>query len=202
MPDTQRLLYLSHRTDADLICLLRQLGGHKFAKAVKESLRMMIRAGYTSKFVDKVVREADPKFKFELKPEAVKVSISFNSKDDDDIRALLNHSSGRHSQVMKNALRYALGPYFTVGYYLKGNEKLCKEYRNRQMFFIEGIPSKEQRIKYVEVAEAPVRRPVAEPVVVEEKKEEPAFVGVPLSTVDNEPEFEDDDILSMLENMM
>lgn len=194
MPDTQRLLYLSYRTDADLICLLRQLGGHKFAKAVKESLRMMIRAGYTSKFMDKL--ELDPKFKFDLKPEAVKVSISFNNRDDDDIRALLTSANGKHSLVMKNALRYAIGTYFTVGYYLKGNEKLNKEYKDKKMFFIEGLPSKE-KVRYVEVKETPA--PVPKAIVEEEK---PAFVGIPLSTEDDSDTFEDDDILSMLENMM
>ena len=109
--------------------------------------------------------------------------------------------------MMKMALRYAVGPYFTLGYYLKGNDSLTKNYQKKELFFVEGA---RERI-VTKVVEKQVVASVAEnlPVQAEEPSKPQQSVSYDFSELsfssdeedDSSNNFDDEDILAMLDNL-
>lgn len=190
----QKVLYLSPVNDADLICLLKQIGPRAFAKAVKESLRMSVRAGYQSKFLDNL--HPDPTLSEDGKGRSIRISIAFGAEEDSDVRSLLSNARPRKQGIlMKQSLRFAIGPYFTLGCFLKGDKGLCKDYTKRQLFFVENTV----KISRAERITSKRREVPAAPVYTAPVTEEPV-VSPPVISGDGQ-EFTDDDILSMLEMM-
>ena len=189
----QKVLYLSPVNDADLICLLKQIGPRAFAKAAKESLRMSVRAGYQSKFLETL--HPDPTLSEDGKGRSIRISIALGAEEDSDVRALLSNARPRKQGVLiKQSLRFAIGPYFTLGCFLKGDKGLCKDYTKRQLFFVENTVkiSRAERI-VSKKKETPVAPVDTAPVTVPE-------IALPVISGDGQ-DFTDDDILSMLEMM-
>lgn len=194
--DTQRGLYLSPKTDWDLINLYYQIGAKGFAKALKESLRKLIRPGYESKYLDSLKPNPVDVAEYD-KP--IKVSLSFNSVKDADIRGLLGSCrQGHMTALMKQALRYGIGPYFTMGCYLNGDEKICKAFVDKEMFFIVSKTPLYAPVPVAPKQEKPIKaKPVEIPTVPAYVPEEP-IVTVP---TEGNSTFDDDDILDALDNL-
>lgn len=187
-------LYLSPSLDADLILARSQLGGKVFARVAKESLRLMSRGGYKSAYIEKQRKKLDPTAcKGRLKP--VRTTIDF-SNDRDIAVILMNVKQRKGCALIKAVLRFGLGSMFTVGCMLNGDSKLCEEFSDRGLFFLANVP---------QIAIVPSALPKTD-ASLEAKEEEVKAVpasapAMPKMQLDTGGDFEDDDILSMLDNM-
>lgn len=201
-----KTLYFSPKTDTDLIAVYYQIGAKNFAKAIKESLRMTIRPGYISEFISKL--SLDPTFDMPIK-NALSMNISFCAEGDEDIRILLSKTKPKKmTYFMKMALRYAIGPYFILGFCLQGDNTLTKAYQRKELFFIEGL---RERIstKYIEkkVSEEPKNIPHKNSVMnlkdetKEESVKEIIYIPKEEPIVTETDDFDDEDILQMLLEM-
>lgn len=204
-----KTLYFSPKTDTDLIAVYYQIGAKSFAKAIKESLRMTIRPGYISEFLETI--SLDPLFDKPIK-EAISINISFCAEGDEDIRHLLSKTKPRKmSSFIKMALRYAIGPYMILGYYLQGDTALTNTYRKRELFFIEGLKERVSTKVVQKVVETTTKEkkesfinettgfvPKFEEKNTEPIQKEETVDQISLSTENN---FDDEDILNMLLNM-
>jgi len=200
-------LYLSPSFDSDLIAALNQLGGKSFAKLAKESLRMMVRPGYKSSHLKKIKKQLDAS-KCPSKTGCVRIHLEFGLKGDEDIRiVLLNAKDRKRSSLVKQAIRFGIGPAFCVGCCLRSNEKLCSEYFESGMFFLANVP------RFVDTRSKPTEKASSNKKVVEEKvSNKPILPSVSNFNQNQAPVFpssefkpldtaDDDDILNMLDNM-
>lgn len=220
----QRGLYLSPTDDRDLLLLLEHIGGKNFAKAIKESMRCCIRPGYTSDFLKSL--HPSPLWDDEAeRKDAVRLSIAFSSQKDEDLRHLLESiKPNKMSGFMKQALRYALGPYYCLGLMLNSENDLVnsnENYISKELFFIETRVEVKYKDVVKEVATPTVKKVEVKPDKEIKEENKPVFkpqptvstptfnpvpspqidvsVNVPINTSDDD--FSDDDILSMLDNM-
>ena len=222
-------LYLSWRTDQDLIALYQNIPSKDFNKAVKEALRMLFRPGYQTSFFYGL--KTDPSWKAkrskkadDKKEEGIEHTICLRSVKDQDIREVISNAEDRRAAWMvKMALRFALGSSYVIGSCLKTQTAITPTEEYRQIIYIQNAPRR--RRKRLSVFEEDVKEQAEKDVVKipSDKKEKeqkddtemggfalPGLSGIPAfgSTQDTEDnaasdddEFTDDDILSMLENM-
>lgn len=199
-----KTLYFSPKTDADLIEMYHQLGPKLFAKAIKESLRMVVRPGYRSQFFEDIALDPTSEKDFY---DAVTINISFNAENDGDLRSLLNNvKSRRMTHFMKMALRYATGPYYILGFHLIGNDAITKEYQKKELFFIEGASERViiSKTEVVEKTASTETNTVAKEVQSAPVMNAPVFdYDAPVFTSSdvNTSDCEDDDILALLDMM-
>ena len=107
-------LYLSWRTDQDLIALYQNTSPKIFNKAVKESLRLVFRKGYKTSFFYEL--ETDPSWPVSKAEEDLVLALSFSNKDDIEIWEALNDAKKlRASSIIKMSLRFALGSAYVIG---------------------------------------------------------------------------------------
>ncbi len=204
-------LYLSYRNDKDLIAFYQNTSRSIFIKAIKEALRLAIRPGYQTNLFKSIM--PDPSW--DITPiEGTGINFRFyiGEKDLDINELLLAAKNGRRSQVMKMALRFALGARYVVGNNLNGDKELNPLINKDNMFYIQKAPTtvvyKTRKIKET------IKEVVAEPVIennqasVIEKKPDntPSFSLPDLKDIGTEStntndDFSDDDILSMLDSM-
>ena len=194
-------LYLSALQDTDLISILNQIGAKKFAKAVKESLRMLCRPGYDSSFIREISKDIDMTYELPKPVKPVRIELSLASEKDEDIRGLLKSTKPRKASiVIKSAIRFAFGPYVIIGLNLIGDEKLCKKYAEKGLFFAIGLESKKTIVKTVvkEKEEKPkvTKKETLKPVISEPIIEKTAYEPIPESD-----ELSDDDFLAMLSDL-
>lgn len=222
MKGTQTTLYFSKRHDSDLISLYYQIGRKSFVKIMKEALRVLVRVDYEPKFtktlnITPYLLESDSD---ENQPFSIVVSFA-SEKDVDILNLLSNIKPRKMSAFIKNAMRLLIGPYYVLGCMLEGDTKLNNAYLDRKLFFINGSISTPVVIK----SEKP-RKVKQNKNKVEESKEEISSIKTDskpsnLELCDNSndknewvepldlPQIEegesslidDDDILSILENM-
>lgn len=207
-----KTLYFSPKTDADLIAVYYQIGAKAFAKAIKESLRMTIRPGYTSEFIEKL--SLSPLFDKTIK-DSISINISFCAEGDEDIRTLLSKTKTKKmSSFIKMTLRYAIGPYMILGYYLQGDNTLTNIYQKKELFFIEGLKERistkivQNNVETIEKSKETVSIKPKETTgfvpIFEEKITEPKIETsnqIELETSSDNDDFDDDDILQMLLDM-
>ena len=207
-------LYLSKAYDGDLRALYGQVGRTAFVKMVKESLRMMLSPSYKPEVIG--VTKVSPLQKDDFEEKSLFLSLTFGEKKDADILRLLDSCErGKMGFLIKGALRFAIGPYYCLSYYLAGNESINERLVQKEMFFIGTIPQV-QKIQVVK--EIQVEQPVAEVPKTEEPKKPAKFVEepeLPPVSIFKEPpalepveapentsgELSDDEILALLENM-
>ena len=219
MNNVQKTLYFSKRHDSDLISLYHQIGRKAFVKVMKESLRVLVRAGYEPTFTKNL------EFTPMLYEEAVDndddksfyIVVSFSSEKDTDIADLIGKVKSRKlGAFIKNAMRLLIGPYYILGCLLEGDANLNNAYKDRKLFFVNGgmtSPSKKERKSYTRKTTQTIIQK-KEIVKAEEEPQTKEYQSVQESTF-VEPEipvyqpveigggevFSDDDILSLLENM-
>ena len=91
--------------DSDLLGLLEQVGLREWGHLLKESLRILIRPGYTPKHT--APQKVNPYTKEETK---IMLNICITGKNDEDIVELLNHvKQKKFGSFCKMALRFYIG---------------------------------------------------------------------------------------------
>lgn len=214
--------YLSSKSDKDLIAFRQHVSEKTFHKAIRESLRLAIRPGYTTQFFKDL--KVDATWDADLNNIKHNINISISKTEDEDVREMLRAAKQRGcSNVIKMALRFALGARYVVGFYLKGDDYINSVVSKDNLFYIQKAPTKvvykvvgnvetKGSIKDKPKENIPATIPV--PAVKEEPKEESSFSLPGMSggmgelvlgedTKEKDPAFDDDDdILSMLDGMM
>lgn len=217
MNGVQKTLYFSKRHDADLISLYHQIGRKAFVKVMKESLRVLVRAGYEPTFIKNL--EIAPILLQDSgnEDEAFYIVVSFSSEKDTDIADLISNVKPKKlGAFIKNAMRLLIGPYYVLGCLLDGDVPMNNAFKDRKLFFVNGVVhsyapvSKEKKAKKSSVKKATTNPKVVEvkeaktteyQTVQESTYEEPEIpVYQPSQTGGNEV-FSDDDILALLDNM-
>lgn len=224
MKGAQTTLYFSKRYDSDLISLYYQVGRKVFVKVMKESLRVLVRADYEPKVAKSL--EITPKLieKGSEEDKSFSLVVSFASEKDTDILCLISKVKARRlSAFIKNAMRLLMGPYYILGCMLEGEERLNNAYLDRKLFFVSGgmvatvvaKQDKPRKVKKDKVKKESVQTPVFEETTNALNKtadSQPSIFGYDtqeeplaiLSESEKEGEpglIDDDDILSILENM-
>ncbi len=220
-------LYLSWRTDQDLIALYQNTSPKIFNKAVKESLRLVFRKGYKTSFFYEL--ETDPSWPVSKAEEDLVLALSFSNKDDIEIWEALNDAKKlRASSIIKMSLRFALGSAYVIGSCLNTERMISNPSEVKEICYI----AKPVRRRRSSVKRTQTKTVVVKTEVVETEKTEqiaapvqntagmggfglpglgsapsfgaaPAFGSEEQTTAegDSGEDFSDDDILSMLDNM-
>jgi len=220
-------LYLSWRTDQDLIALYQNTSPKIFNKAVKESLRLVFRKGYKTSFFYEL--ETDPSWPVSKAEEDLVLALSFSNKDDIEIWEALNDAKKlRASSIIKMSLRFALGSAYVIGSCLNTERMISNPSEVKEICYI----AKPVRRRRSSVKRTQTKTVAARTEFVETEKAEqtaapaqntagmggfglpglgsapsfgaaPAFGSEEQTTVegDSGEDFSDDDILSMLDNM-
>lgn len=207
----RKTLYLSKRYDEDLISLLSQVGTRTFILFLKDALRGLTRPGYTPTAIGKKV--ITPK-KFGKCEDGVLIQTTFSDVKDGDVISLLSSvKKGKTSLFLKTALRLSLGTYYSLGYYLNGNEALCDAFASKGIFFIQTdmpvqsvaevkkSPRRPKKNKDVPRESAVRIVPAPEPVREPEPIPVPCIETVPITAENNGGDLSEDDILALLEGM-
>lgn len=186
---------------------------------MKESLRVLVRADYDPTFTKSL--NLSP-YLLESGDEgdddkSFCVVVSFSAEKDRDIAELVSKVKSRKlGAFIKNAMRLLIGPYYVLGCFLNGDEKLNNAYQDRKLFFVNGgfstviVEKKEKkkvytpRTKKTETKKEEVSLETHTLVAQESTYFEPEMVKEPVKipvASGEEEVFSDDDILSLLENM-
>lgn len=231
MKGAQTTLYFSWWHDSDLIALYHQIGRKAFIKVMKEALRVLVRVDYEPTFTkslnisptmsmqnDENIEEKDEDIEDNNK--SLSLIVSFSSAKDVDILNLLYSIKPRKMSIfIKKAMRFLIGPYYILGCMLEGDTKLNNAYLDRKLFFVNSnitnVVTKSEKPK--KVKEKKSKKEDKE--IVEESTDfassmkidsQPSNLiyneQVEILDVSNKVEGEsnlidDDDILSILENM-
>jgi hypothetical protein len=188
---------------------------------MKESLRVLVRVDYEPTFTKSLEiapilmedgDDTDDEKRFFI-------VVSFSSEKDVDILHLLMQTKPRKTGAfVKNAMRLLLGPYYVLGCYLSGDERLNEAYQDRKLFFVSGgmpivtanvssakKPAKQSKTKPTKAKKSlpSVEKTIEQESFVEETVIPPAedVLDVTVNTSGEVDVFDDDDILSILENM-
>ena len=218
MKGTQTTLYFSRWHDSDLVSLYHQIGRKSFIKVMKEALRVLVRVDYEPTFTKSLdispiilTQETGEEY------QSFSLIVSFASEKDVDILNLLSNIKPRKMSVfIKKAMRFLVGPYYVLGCMLEGDSKLNDAYLDRKLFFVNGNittpvvtkPEKPRKVKKEKIKEEK-----EEFILVSSNKldSKPSNLGceqveepdmLPTINIGGEPNLiDDDDILSILENM-
>lgn len=214
-----QIVYLSFRNDKDLIAFYQNTSSKVFVKAIKESLRLAIRPGYQTTFFKEIM--PDPSW--DIKPiegQGINVQFTIGEKEEDLRELLLSAKNNRRGMVIKMALRFALGARYVVGNSLNGDNELNPLINKDNMFYIQRSPTKvvyrTQKVKEVVInkeitEEKTAKKTQTEKEEIIQKSDEkgkssftlPGLTGsLPITeTKEENDDFSDDDILSMLDSM-
>lgn len=218
MKGTQTTLYFSRWHDSDLVSLYHQIGRKSFIKVMKEALRVLVRVDYEPTFTKSLdispiilTQETGEEY------QSFSLIVSFASEKDVDILNLLSNIKPRKMSVfIKKAMRFLVGPYYVLGCMLEGDSKLNDAYLDRKLFFVNGNittpvvtkPEKPRKVKKEKIKEekeefilVSSNKLDSKPSNLDcEQVEEPDML--PTINIGGEPNLiDDDDILSILENM-
>ena len=215
---SRKSVYLTKKADGDLRALYSQLGHATFVKLVKDALRMCISPSYEPEVVGKVA--FSPLWEDKCGEDTVHISITFGEIKDAGIVALVESCKPRQTgHFIKMAVRLAIGPYYSLGFFLNGNDKINERLTKKEMFFVGSIPQVIKSVRVVAKEEAPVtyakpesvQAPVKPAVWAPEKKEEKSVAPVQKESFFEAPAFaenttageemSEDDVLAMLEKL-
>lgn len=123
----QKILYISFKTDRDLVCLLKDIGIKNFRKCTMCCLRALLDASYIEKakgYARSKIENGedeinDYRLKFPTVP-GIKLWLSFQGSQNEDIKELiLDIRDGHVSSFVKSTIRQVLGLQMLLKYFLK-----------------------------------------------------------------------------------
>lgn len=198
---------LSQKSDPDLFYLYLRLGGRRFMKTVKETIRASM-MGKVGRLIY-VPSHLEPTTK-----DTIVINIVFTSKKDEHVRAYLQKLPSRsRTSYIKTILRLNLGLSFIRDEFLGSPNEgerltaapLTVPIRENNLSAIRrhsNLPTKRTTDTSVPLAESPTKEPITTTPQVPERNPFQAIAPVSIPAKDIVEEDDDDDVFSMLTNLI